>query len=111
MHKRGGFELRSIVTNCETVRAQFIEGEIKQSSVSLEPEPTTQKILGMAWETSDDTLRFQTRFGRVRSDVVDGSKRPTKREILSLSMSIFDPFGIFTLISKLILQYLWRADL
>lgn len=42
---------------------------------------------------------------------MDGSRRPTKREMLSVAMSIFDPFGLladFLLPTKTILQELWR---
>lgn len=67
----------------------------------------------MFWDTSLDCFIFHSRFSRVHSDIVNGSKIPTKREILSLSMSIFDPFGIlsnFTIIAKLILQDLWLLE-
>lgn len=112
LHKLGGFELRGVISNCAVTQATFGAASSSSSTVELEPNAAAQKILGMAWETDDDTFRFQTRFGKVRADVVDGSKRPTKREILSVSMSIFDPFGMladFVLPSKIILQELWRT--
>lgn len=111
VHKRGGFVLRGIVTNSAEVRNHLeIEGENNQQK-SLDLDETTQKILGMSWDTTDDTFRFKTCFVRVHPDVVDGSRRPSKREILSVAMSIFDPFGFlanFTLTAKIIIQDLWR---
>lgn len=114
IHRRGGFVLRGIVTNSEEVRNNL--GIIKEQNQqkSLELDDTIQKILGMSWDTSDDTFRFKTCFARVHPDVVNGSRRPSKREVLSVAMSIFDPFGLlanFTLMAKTIIQDLWRIGL
>lgn len=115
LHRRGGFELRGIVSNDETIRTKFGSGPLDSgSSISLEPDTTTEKILGMNWDTAEDSFRFMTRFNRVHKGVVEGTKLPTKREILSTTMSIFDPFGLlanFTLASKVILQDLWRLGI
>lgn len=65
----------------------------------------------MYWCTVTDAFLFRLTFNRVDTAVVDGSRRPTKREMLSTVMSIFDPFGIlanFTIYAKLMLQELWR---
>lgn len=111
LHRRGGFHLRGIVSSDANVQRRFNGDETPNQPVSMEPVSTDQKILGMSWDTGDDSFRFQTRFVRVRPDVVDGTKRPTKREILSTAMSIFDPFGLladFVITSKVLLQELWR---
>lgn len=80
----------------------------------MEPEGLTPKILGMRWDTTDDTFRFNTCFARVHPDVVNGSRRPTQREMLSVAMSIFDPFDLlanFTITAKVINQSLWQQGI
>lgn len=112
IHQRGGFELRGVLSNCQEVRSQF--GDASKPTVRLEPDPATQKILGMTWDTTEDVFRFETSFGKVRREILDGKRVPSKRDILSVAMSIFDPFGIlanFVLISKVILQDLWRLEI
>lgn len=111
LHKRGGFELRGVVRNSPIVRARFAPHEGANQSVPLEPEDLTEKILGMTWETEDDVFVFKTRFHRVNPEVLNGSRKPSKREILSATMSLFDPFGFladFMLPVKIIIQELWR---
>lgn len=106
LHKRGGFDLRGVVSNSVAVRTRFDAAQQTDQTVSLEPQALTQKILGMTWETSDDTFRFRTRFGKVKPEVINGSRRPSKREVLSVAMSIFDPFGFladFVLAAKTLL--------
>lgn len=112
IQSRGGFDLRGIISNDVAVQRCFGEAEANQT-VNMEPEGIVQKILGMTWETNDDTFCFQTRFGRIRPGIMDGSRKPTKRDVLSVTMSIFDPFGMladFLLASKVVLQELWRED-
>lgn len=65
----------------------------------------------MIWRTDEDTFGFKTSFYKVHPDVLSGIRTPTKREILSVAMSIYDPFGLladFLLPTKVILQDLWR---
>ena len=56
------------------------------------------KILGVNWDTSDENLILQE---------VSKTYLPTKRDLLSLLCSVFDPFGFITpclLEPKLIIQ-------
>ena len=50
-------------------------------------------------------------FHKVPKPVMEGSRVPTKRELLSIVMAILDPFGIladFLTFSKLLIQETWR---
>lgn len=114
LHRRGGFELRGVVSNCPAVRSRFGSSEINRSVCLESDSELTQKILGMSWETGDDTFTFQTQFHRVQPAVIDGSRRPSKREVLSVIMSIFDPFGLlceFMLPAKIMMQEMWRLGI
>lgn len=47
-------------------------------------------------------------------DVIQKTRRPTKREILRIVMSIFDPLGFlgyFVVRAKILLQDIWRVKL
>lgn len=114
VHRRGGFILRGFVSNSSAVLRALGVSTGPGESVDLEPESANEKILGMTWNTTDDTFRFRTRFSRVPQGVLDGTKRPTKRTILSTSMSVFDPYGLlanFMLPPKLMVQDLFRMGL
>jgi hypothetical protein len=63
---------------------------------------------------STDSFTFTRHFVNVSEEIVSGAKRPTKREILSLLMSIFDPMGFishFTIKAKILLQDIWRCEI
>lgn len=75
---------------------------------------TVDKILGMYWDTSSDILVFRFKFHRVNSEVLNFERHPTKRELLSMIMSIFDPFGLlanFTIHAKLMIQEVWTLGI
>lgn len=62
----------------------------------------------MSWEL--DGILKQTHY-HLRL-IADGTKAPSKREILRLIMSLFDPLGIIsniTVFGKIILQDVWRS--
>lgn len=111
IHRRGGFILRGFVSNNSAVLQALGVSTGPGDQINLEPESTFEKILGMTWDTTDDTFCFRTKFNRVPQGVLDGTVRPTKRSILSTCMSVFDPFGLlanFMLSPKLMVQDLYR---
>ena len=75
-------------------------------------EVGTEKILGMHWRPSDDIFCFALKLARVPEAVLNGDRKPTNCEVLSLTMSIFDQFGFLAnmvIKSKILLQELWRC--
>lgn len=52
---------------------------------------------------------WRCKFHRVASDVVNGQRRPTKREMLSLTMSVYDPLMLanFMVAAKILLHETW----
>ena len=68
-------------------------------------------MLGLRWDTKNDALGFNVSFDRIPSYLIDGSRKPTKREFLKVVMAVFDPLGLlcpFTLKSRVIMQEIWR---
>ncbi|XP_058810111.1 uncharacterized protein LOC131675218 [Phymastichus coffea] len=75
---------------------------------------TNERVLGLYWDRNEDTLSFNVGLNKIRADLANGTKPPTKREFFSVAMSVYDPLGIlapFTLQSKLIMQDIWRSGI
>ncbi|XP_036319310.1 uncharacterized protein LOC118733830 [Rhagoletis pomonella] len=109
IHKRAGFTLRHFASNSPDVSKSLGCDEVAlniQRKESFSPE----KVLGMYWRPSSDDFNFEVKFNYTDKTVLDGLRSPTKRELLSIVMSIFDPIGFlchFTIVAKLILREVW----
>ncbi|XP_075167990.1 uncharacterized protein LOC142241581 [Haematobia irritans] len=110
IHASGGFELRGFASNSENVSTAmggYVENKEMLSDI------VSEKVLGVFWECSSDNFRFKTKFHRIDDAVMLGKRIPTKRELLSIIMSTFDPIGFlacFIVGGKLILREVWRRD-
>lgn len=59
-------------------------------------------------------FKFNIKFNKVKRDVIEGKRTPSKRELLSIIMSVFDPFGFLSNLMihpKIMMQNLWRRQL
>lgn len=114
MHMAGGFLLRNFVSNSPDVLAALSCGNPTDAVTLPNAEDTNEKILGMYWSTNDDVFTFAFRCHRIDPAVLSDERSPTKREMLSITMSTFDPFGILgdlMLHAKLMLQDLWKTGI
>lgn len=111
IHMSGGFELRNFLSNSDTVRSNLSDPvEQATTNMNLEAGSSAEKILGMFWDIKTDEYFFDFKFQRVPDPVLQGQRPPTKREFLSLVMSIFDPYGFIAHVSitlKILLQRTW----
>ncbi|XP_044316262.1 uncharacterized protein LOC123037810 [Drosophila rhopaloa] len=113
VHSRGGFEIRNWASNSSTVLSY-----LKNDGDAKKQEPVqfgaTEKVLGMYWDPHKDVFKFICRFSRLKRDVLTDPAVPTKREVLQVLMSIFDPLGLLschTIGLKILLQKIWRANI
>ena len=103
----GGFRLTKWLSNSRKVLRTVPESERAPSVVSLNPCDVlpSERALGINWDVNDDKIRF----------VVKIADRPfTRRGILSVVSSIFDPLGLVSPImlrAKAIIQHLCRMKL
>ncbi|GFT23624.1 integrase catalytic domain-containing protein [Trichonephila clavipes] len=101
----GGFEPRKWPCTHPEVLSDFPNTlKTNISSRSFDDE-STQKILGLFWDLNEDSFKVRA----VLSDQVS-----TKRHMLSIIARIFDTLGFVspsTIILKIILQDLWKAEL
>ena len=103
--KECGLRLTKFVWNNQDILNQFPESEIlnKKAIAEQSDQESTHKALGILWNVKTDELRIK---------FSDKTFFNTKRGLLSLFCSIFDPLGIVSpcLIGpNLIIQELWNA--
>ncbi len=99
----GGFQLTKWVSNSRTVLSSIEEEQRGKDIRSLDLDNDklpTEHALGLQWNVEDDTFRF---------NIAVTEKPHTRRGILSMVSSVFDPLGILaplTLPVKQLLQQL-----
>lgn len=105
---KGGFKLRKWMTNDKVLRERIaqIESNATESAIVTSEEESyakfilgagqanksCSKVLGLPWDCEKDVIQFS--FEKVVSKALD--TEPTKRSLLSLLASIFDPLGIIS---------------
>ena len=98
-----GFRLNKFISNLTFVLESLPKTEISSKYVNLDLNSLiSEGTLGLIWDIENDTFTFKT----VIKDLPD-----TKRGILSIVSSVFDPLGILTpslIEAKYIIQQLWR---
>ncbi|XP_043069570.2 uncharacterized protein [Drosophila bipectinata] len=113
VHRRGGFEIRNWSSNSEEV----LESLQDNGNVGTQKPVdfcATEKILSMFWDPHNDMFKFICKFARLKRDVLAENVVPTKREVLQVLMSIFDPLGFLscqTIGLKILLQCIWRQKI
>ena len=99
--QQGGFRLRSWATNNSQ-----LNDIITQDDHDCHESKCTVKILGMIWNTQLDLLSYPS--------YSHSSDLYTKREIVRLTSSLFDPLGYLSPVhisAKIFIQKLWQLNL
>ncbi|XP_055542841.1 uncharacterized protein LOC129728428 [Wyeomyia smithii] len=112
IHEQGGFEIRNWTSNSQRVLAALNEGRTIEKNLDISPELATEKVLGMWWCTASDVFTYKIGWNRYEQSLLQGHRRPTKREMLRVLMSMFDPLGPiahFLMYLKVLLQEVWRS--
>ncbi len=108
----GGMEMLKWITNSEFVRKSIPE-ERRAGSPDLNvTEDPVERILGIFWASHTDRLIFKLNLPKLDINIVNGSKRPTKRDALKMAMSLFDPLGLiahYTIRVKILIQDIWKT--
>lgn len=60
-------------------------------SFNMDKGSNMERVLGMVWRSQDDVFVFSL---TLRNDLFDRHAVPTKRQFLSLVMSVFHPLGL-----------------
>ena len=110
--QKGGFKLTKWLSNNREVLATIPENERAKSVVNLDIDDLpTESALGLKWNVEDDMFIWE-----VGDETLDQMQRKafSKRGILSVVSSLFDPLGMiapFIMKGKLLLQELCRKKL
>ena len=121
--RQGGFNLRKFLTNSKPLQTRIDLAEGLSESKSIAIDPVTQvthdtqpkeaeecKVLGVAWNPSNDSLVFDlSDLSRIAIDL-----QPTKRNVVSLIGRFYDPFGYLAPITirfKILFQKLCQSKL
>lgn len=105
--QKGGFTLKKWVSNSrhvlQAVPAEHRATGLKDLDMDRDELPS-ERVLGLQWCVEEDTFKFQTTV----------HERPcTRRGILSVSSSVYDPLGFLSPVlmpAKIILQELCRRN-
>ncbi|XP_017487272.1 PREDICTED: uncharacterized protein LOC108375640, partial [Rhagoletis zephyria] len=113
IHKMAGFDLCNFASNSSRV-TEALGGDGATRQIAKKEGVLVDRVLGLFWQASTDTFGFKLKFNNVESSVLNGMRRPTKRELLSVVMSIFDPLGFlsnFVVSAKILMREVWKHDI
>ncbi|OXA55241.1 Pro-Pol polyprotein [Folsomia candida] len=115
VHSKGGFNLCNWLSNSREVMQEIPE-ELRAKSVKsldFSSGQHVERVLGLFWRHDEDAFTFSLTYLKAQSDVLKGGRLPSKREVLSLVMSLYDPLGflsILTIRAKMIIQKCWTSE-
>jgi hypothetical protein len=104
---KGGFRLTKWLSNNVEVNDSFpVSEQAGALQLNIEGDGLpVERALGVIWSVKEDTISFQTR---------SSEKPATRRGMLSVISSVFDPLGIaspFILPARILLQSLCRREM
>lgn len=109
-HKEAGFEIRNFVSNSNAIIKSLPEESRAQGlQVNLDMVGNQEKVLGIWWDVATDNLTFKINPLKLPESVATLAKLPTRRQALSVLMSVYDPLGMatpFTVKGKIMMQNL-----
>ena len=114
VHARGGFHLCNWISNSLAVM-NTIPPDMRAKDwkdLGVDSNLPSERVLGMWWNPEVDSFTFKLNFHKVNPQILDGSQIPTKREVLKIMMSVFDPIGFAAPIiikARILFQKIWRS--
>ncbi|XP_062714812.1 uncharacterized protein LOC109426713 [Aedes albopictus] len=112
VHALGGFEIRNFSSNSSAVLQSLGETERSPKSLDLEGSVYVERVLGMVWKPAEDLFSFDVTVKDDLKNFLEGNTVPTKRQVLRLVMSLFDPCGFiahYIVHGKILMQHIWRS--
>lgn len=83
-----------------------------KKELALERSEQTESVLGMMWIPKEDCFTYIVNLREDLRFVLNKDYVPTKRQILKVVMSLFDPLGLisfFLIHGKVIIQGIWAS--
>ena len=110
INRIAGFEMHAWASNSPLVIPSQPEQIMSKVNETPLCDNSKERVLGLFWDTADDSLKFNVECSKIPTALLNGSRTPSKREVLRVGMSVYDPLGIlsfFTLKTKMLLQEIW----
>ncbi|XP_055527534.1 uncharacterized protein LOC129720124 [Wyeomyia smithii] len=113
IHKNGGFEIRNFLSNSRVVLEgvnESVSGECKE--LNLETSCGAESVLGMKWLPKDDYFTYTLSTRDDLRQIMLSTYVPTKREVLRVTMSLFDPLGLIAYViihGRILMQNIWSS--
>ncbi|XP_061393150.1 uncharacterized protein LOC133328620 [Musca vetustissima] len=116
VHACGGFVMRNWLSNSDEVLQALgeVQTVMNKNFECNENINQYEKVLGLYWDSKSDTFKINLKFVRIKRPIFVEDIIPTKREVLQVLMSVFDPLGFvacFMSYLKTILQHIWRSGI
>lgn len=116
VHSKCGFNICNWISNSREVLASIPEN-LRASNVvqiNFDESHSEERILGIWWNYVEDNFCYQLKFHKIDPKILNYEKPPTKRDILKIVMSIFDPLGFISnviIIGKMLMQNIWESGI
>ncbi|XP_065094088.1 uncharacterized protein LOC135714635 [Ochlerotatus camptorhynchus] len=114
VHRRAGFHIRNWMSSDKSVLEKLGEPNREPSKIMLpDKEVGYERVLGMVWLQEEDVFAFSLQFCERIRTLVEAPAIPTKREMLRVVVSMYDPLGLvasFVVHGKILIQDVWRTD-
>ncbi|XP_055605011.1 uncharacterized protein LOC129753240 [Uranotaenia lowii] len=110
----GGFRLRNFISNNQELLNSLPQDRVIPSSQFDVCNTTVHRILGIQWDAIADQFLFVPNFQNVESDVISGKRAPTKREVLKIAMSLYDPLGFISPLAikvRILIRYIRKEKI
>lgn len=115
IHSCEGFEIRGWVSNSEMLMKTVPNAKPVRKKLNLNMnQPQMERSLGLMWDPDKDIFQCDLKMKRIPETVRNGLIKPTKREMLRVIMSMYDPLGMlspFTIKRKKLLQEVWTTNI
>ncbi|XP_052895761.1 uncharacterized protein LOC128302949 [Anopheles moucheti] len=115
VHSKGGFTLRRFLSNSSDVLKSVGDpAEETTKNLMIERGEDTGSVLGMKWKIEEDVFVFSFATNENIRHIIREEHVPTKREVLKVVMSLFDPMGLvsfFLVHGKILIQEIWMKGI
>ena len=115
VHSKGGFEITKFISNSRKILQNLPKGRLaEQCLIKVDPKNCIDKVLGVFYDLNNDDIIFKLNYEKMNQDILQLKQKPTKRQVLSQVMQIFDPMQYVshkTIHGRILIQKIFQAKI